>query len=122
MRKPTESFDDFINDAAPKVARPPRPVSLTLTGKVKALEPLTPGDGPAKHQAVGSDPSVRPFPIRLSPSQPSLALGVGLAVILLILVSAVLIGINEPGIEQADGSINFSVDLATDELVRDTPI
>ncbi len=41
MRKPDESLNDFIAKPAPKVAsKPPRPVSLQLTGEVEILNPL----------------------------------------------------------------------------------
>lgn len=122
MRKPTDSLDNFIGRPAPKVEQPPRPVSVKLTGQVDVLKPLATSNRLAKRKAVINDPSVRSFPLGASQSHPALAMGAGFAVIALILLSAVFIGINEPPVEQTDGSMDFAVDpsdLATDEFPGD---
>jgi hypothetical protein len=113
MRKPTDNLDSFFGNAAPEFERPPRRVSLISMRKFEVVKPLATYEAPPKRKAAVSDPSLRHFPLgRPAPSYPSFAMGAAFAVIILVLASAVLIGINEPAAELADGSIDFAVDQA----------
>lgn len=99
MWKPDESLDDYIVRPDPEVpSEPPRSVSLLRTGEVEVLKPLI-------------RPEVRAKPVRTvlrafrrsGPQQPLwfrrfLAIGsAALVIIALVLVSAILVGINDPG-------------------------
>ena len=90
MWKPEESLDDFLAklDSEMPVA-PPRKVRLHLTGDIEVVKPLI-------------SPTRKVYSFRTN-AQPlwfrqAIAVGsVGLVMIAFVLISAVLIGINEPG-------------------------
>ena len=97
MRIPDESLDDFTVKAdLQKTAEPPAPVSLRFTGEVEVLKPLARWEVPVKPDPAAVDTHLRPAPHRLSWFHRSLALGGGLAMIALILASAIIIGISDP--------------------------
>ena len=137
MRKPTESLDNFIGKSPSNVERPPRRVSLISMRKFEVVKPLATYEAPPKRNALVSDPSLRLLPLgRRAPSYPSFAMGAALAVMILILASAVLIGINEPAVEQAGLSVDFGMepadssndfavepsDWGADQVIPDAPI
>ena len=88
MRKPNESLDQFIVKATPKAAELPAPVSLHLTGEVEVLKPLETSEA-GKRGA------------RISWFQLGLGVAGGVAMIAMILLSAVLIEISDAGSERA---------------------
>jgi hypothetical protein len=112
MRKPDESLGDLVVEAAPeKLAEPPRPVTLRFTGKVEVLKPLARWEGPVKsEEAAVADTSVRPEPSGFSWFHRSFVAGGGLAVIAVILASAVFIGIYDPSVQQADNPSEVAID------------
>lgn len=91
MRKPDESLEDYSvgsNSGIPMP--PPRRVTLQSAGTVKVLQPI--------NETVRSQPFVKPA-FRAQPLwfRRFLAVGSGaLVVTALILISAILVGINEP--------------------------
>lgn len=96
MWKPDQSLDDFVGGPAPEVtSKPPRSISLRGTGEIEVLKPLI-------------RPEVRAEPARIAfkasrPLQPLwfrrfLAVGSGaLVMIAMVLVSAIFVGISDPG-------------------------
>jgi len=115
MRKPGESLDDYIVPPDPGVtSEPPPAASLRKTGEVEILRPLTRLEVPAKHSRSG----FRAFRSAASP-QPLwfrrfLALGSGaLVIIVLVLVSAILVGITDT---------ETAPDVATSAIPNDEPI
>lgn len=117
MRKPTESLDSYIRKFPSNAERPPRRVSLISMRKFEVVKPLATYEATPKRKAHVSDPSLRPFPLgRSAPLYPSFAMGAAFAVMIMILASAVLIGINEPSVEQADSSVGFDLDQAESSI------
>lgn len=102
MQYPKESLDDFTVQPALEPAEPPRAVSLRLTGEVEVLKPLARWEGPAKMVPVVAEPPVRRSwfdrsladraPASLSWFHRSLALGGTVAMVALVLTSAIVIG------------------------------
>jgi len=95
MRKPIESLDDHIVRPVPDVApEPPSAVSLRRTGEVEVVKPLTVSRERVRIAFKG--------PRSRGPGNPLwfrrlLAVGSGALVIIgLVLVSAILVGINDP--------------------------
>jgi len=93
MQKPEESLDDFtVKAVVEKASGPPALVSLRSRGGVKTLKPLAGG-------AAIADPmvaDVRPNRYRFTFFQSALASAGALAIMALILGSAVLIGMYDP--------------------------
>jgi hypothetical protein len=95
MRKPSESIEDFGVSPAPAVApEPPREVSLRRTGAVEVVKPLTVSAVRVPIAFKGPRSRVPANPLWFSRF---LAAGSGALVIIgLALVSAILVGINDP--------------------------
>lgn len=93
MRKPIESLDDHIVRPVPGVTpEPPRAVSLRRTGEVEVVEPLTVNTERVRIAFKGPRSRANPLWFRRM-----LAAGSGALVIIgLVLVSAILVGINDP--------------------------
>jgi len=91
-KKPNESLDDFIVKPVAEVdSEAPRSVSLRRTGEVEVLKPLARVDVRAKSGRYGFRPVYQPLWFRRF-----LAVGSGaLVMIAFVLVSAILVGINE---------------------------
>jgi hypothetical protein len=85
MRKPDESLEDFIVGPV-QIMEPPLPVLLRRTGEIEVLRPLAVWERPAKLVPARA-------PYRFSWFHRSLAVGGGLAMIALVLLSAIFIGI-----------------------------
>ena len=98
MRKPDENLDDYIVKPAPEVSsEPPRSVWLWRTGKVEVLKPLTHAEVRA-NSARSTFKSFR-LPVGQQPLwfRRFLVVGSGaLVFIAAVLVSAILVGINDP--------------------------
>lgn len=104
MRKPDESLEDHIVRPAPETGpEPPRSVLLVRTGEVEVLQPLA---RPDKRARI----ALRAF----TPYQPLwfrrfLVVGSGALVMLaMVLVSAILVGINDSGAVSEVASIETS--------------
>jgi hypothetical protein len=111
MRKPDESLDLVVEAAPEKLAEPPRPVSLRFTREIEVLKPLARSEGPAKsEEAAAVDTSVSPDAPRLSWFHRSLVAGGGLAMIAIILASAVFISTYDPPAEPAVSQIDTAGD------------
>ena len=98
MQKPDESLDEYIVKPEPELAKvPPSPVSLRFTGEVEVLRPLARWEHPVKLVAASDETflSAAP-PYRMSWFHRSLAVGGGLAMAVLVLASAMFIGISDP--------------------------
>lgn len=109
MWKPDESLDDFIArpDAEVKLEAP-RSVWLERTGEVEVLKPLTNFERRAKRGRYAFRSPYQPLWFRRF-----LVAGSGaLVIILFVLVSAILVGINEPG-----GGPDVAVNETSDEPV-----
>ena len=100
MKYPKESLDDFVVPAL-EPTEPPRAVSLRLTGEVEVLKPLARWEGPAKTAPVADGAGRRSWfdssladraPASLSWFHRSLALGGTVAMVALVLTSAIVIG------------------------------
>lgn len=93
MWKPNESLDDFAAKPAPEVTREaPRSVSLQRSGEVEVLKPLTPMKVRAKRGRYSFKAPLQPLWFRRF-----LAVGSGALVMVgFVLVSAILVGINDP--------------------------
>jgi len=101
MKYPKESLDDFVVPAL-EPTEPPRAVSLRLTGEVEVLKPLARWEGPAKMVPVADESAGRRSwfdssladraPASLSWFHRSLALGGTVAMVALVLTSAIVIG------------------------------
>jgi hypothetical protein len=87
MRKPIDSLDDYVVGPVPET-EPPLPVLLRRTGEIEVLRPLAVWEHPVKLVPVAS-------PYRFSWFHRSLAVGGGLAMIALVLLSAIFIGISD---------------------------
>jgi hypothetical protein len=98
MRKPDESLEDFIVGPVP-VAEAPLPVLLRRTGEIEVLKPLAVWEHPVKLVPAST-------PYRFSWFHRSLAVGGGLALIALVLLSAVFISISDQQASNA-GDIAF---------------
>ena len=105
MRKPEERLDNFVVNAEPKAAEPPPPVSLRLTGKVRVLKAVSYSEDPATRKTATVGTSDRPSPRGISWFHSSLVAAGGLAMIALVLLSAIVIGIYETAVERAGGSV-----------------
>jgi hypothetical protein len=94
MWKPDESLDDYIVQPAQEVSSvPPRKVWLRLTGEVEIRKPLTRREIPAATVYT----SRSPVPFQPLWFRRLVAVGSGaIAMIAVVLVSAILIGINDP--------------------------
>ena len=106
MWKPNESLDDYIVRPAPEVtSEPPPSVSLQRTGEVEVLQPLTREvrvkSALNTFRALRPSGSYQPIWFRRFLAAGSVAL----VMIGLVLVSAILVGINDPG-EGAEVAIN----------------
>ena len=124
MRKPNESLDDFVVKPAPEIsAEPPRPVSVRLTGEVEVLKPLARWERRAKLVPVAAE--LRGGPQRLSWFHRSLAMGGGLAIMVLIFASAIFIGISDPP-DPSDANladvVNSESDLGVGSVVEDQQV
>lgn len=87
-KKPNENLDDMVTPAAEVDPEAPRPVSLRGTGEVDVLKPIT----NVKTGRYGFRAPFQPLWFRRF-----LAVGSGaLVMIAFVLVSAILVGINEP--------------------------
>ena len=97
MWKPNDSLDDYSVRSAPVTPEPPSAVSLQVTGEVEVLKPLTRTELRAKRARTGfkmTRARLKPQPLWF---RRFLAVGSGaLVVIGLVLVSAILVGINDP--------------------------
>lgn len=94
MHKPNESLDDFsVKPLTGSAAKPPREVSLQLTGEIQTLEPLA--DPMMRHtDQYTFRPNLRKQPIWF---RRFIAVGGGAIVLVAIaLVSAIIVGISEP--------------------------
>ena len=91
MQKPNESLRDYVAKPPEELGRkPPRPVSLAVTGEVETIRPLIPDEAPTK--VFRFNRAVQPLWFRRM-----VAVGGGaIVMIALSLVSAILVGINEP--------------------------
>jgi len=115
MRKPDESLDDYIVKPASKAnAEPPSAVSLRPSGEVDILKPL------ARREVI----STSSYPFRsIARHQPLwfrrlVAVGSGaIALIALVLVSAILVGIGD----QASGP-EVAIDGSLDSIQTGEPI
>lgn len=87
MRKPIDSLDDYVVGPVPET-EPPLPVLLRRTGEIEVLRPLAVWEHPVKLIPAAS-------PYRFSWFHRSLAIGGGLAMIALVLLSAIFIGISD---------------------------
>jgi hypothetical protein len=98
MQKPEESLDDFTVRAMDieKTPGPPAVVFLRFRGDVEVLKPLAARERLANPGPAAGKALVSTSPYRLSWFQSFLAAGGALAVMVLILLSAVLIGIYDP--------------------------
>ena len=108
MRKPDQNLDEYIVRPTPgDPSEPPQSVSLQRTGEVEVLEPLIRLEDRAEH-ARTSFRATRPY-------QPLwfrrfIAVGSGaLVVIALVLMSAILVGINDPA-SGTDVAVNWKLD------------
>jgi hypothetical protein len=103
MWKPDESLDDFIVRPDPEEPlEPQRAVSLRLTGEVELLKPLAYYEAPARQVTATIIEFPSPAaPHRFSWFHRSLAVGGALAMIVLVLSSAILIGISDPSSQPA---------------------
>ena len=95
MRKPSESIEDFKVSRAPGVApEPPSSVSLRRTGELEVVKPLTVSTERVRIAFKGPRSRVPANPLWF---RRLLAVGSGALVIIgLVLVSAILVGINDP--------------------------
>lgn len=93
MRKPDESLDDFsVKPVTGPASKPPREVSLQLTGKVQALKPLT-SLAAAQANVYEFRPILRKQPIWF---RRFIAVGGGaIVMVAIVLVSAIFFGISE---------------------------
>ena len=93
MRKPNQSLDDYNVRPAPEVpSEPPRSVSLQRTGEVEVLQPLTRTEVRTKRGRYAFKAPLQPLWFRRF-----LAVGSGaLVMVAFVLVSAILVGINDP--------------------------
>jgi hypothetical protein len=87
MRKPIESLDDYVVGPVSET-EPPLPVLLRRTGEIEVLKPLAVWEHPVKLVPADS-------PYRFSWFHRSLAIGGGLAMIALVLLSAIFIGVSD---------------------------
>jgi hypothetical protein len=87
MRKPDDSLADFIVGPLP-IVEAPLPVLLRRTGEIEVLKPLAVWEHPVKLV-----PATAQF--RFSWFHRSLAVGGGLAMIALVLLSAIFIGVSD---------------------------
>ena len=136
MQKPDESLDDYVVKAMIEIpTEPPRAVSLRFTGEIEVVKPLARWEGPAKVETVAVEKIFQPASQGLSWFHRSLAVGGAFAVIAFMLLSAILIGINEnpretalaPGYEtierQPDENLASAEEpLASDIFSTDGPI
>ena len=92
MWKPNESLDDFVAKPLPEVtSEAPRPVSLQRTGEVEVLKPLTRAEVRARRLRYAFKTPYQPLWFRRF-----LAVGSGALVMIgFVLVSAILVGIND---------------------------
>lgn len=96
MRKPNENLDDYTVKPALTETDPPRAVSVGLTGEVEVLKPLT------REKVRAMNVFRRRSKGRYQPLwfRRFIAVGSGAVAMLgLVLVSAILMGINDPGAE-----------------------
>ena len=93
MRKPNQSLDDYNIRPDPEVtAEPPRSVLLQRTGEIEVLQPLTRAEVRTKRGRYTFRAPYQPLWFRRF-----LAVGSGaLVMIAFVLVSAILVGINDP--------------------------
>ena len=98
MWKPDQSLDDYIvNPNREGISETPRAASLRATGEVEVLKPLTPQEVCATPDRIGIQALHRPGPHQPLWFRRFVAAGSGaLVMIALILVSAILVGINDP--------------------------
>jgi len=126
MRKPEESLEDFTVKAMAieKASEPARAASLRFTGRVEVLKPLTPRLGnPAA--AAGDKFFYRPTRYQFSWFQGVLGAAGAVAVMALILLSAIFIGIYDPPAGPGVGSIDIAgnpSDAAIDQQLEDGPV
>ena len=94
MWKPDQSLDDYVVSPAPEVTtEPPRSVSLRRTGEVEVVKPLIRPEVRTKRLRT----RFRAVPLQPLWFRRFLAVGNGvLAMTALVLVSAILVGINDP--------------------------
>ena len=116
MWKPDQSLDDYIVRPAPEVtSEPPSPVELQRTGEVEVLKPLTRLELRSRsvrtvRRLFRPSSSVQPLWFRRF-----LAVGSGaLVMIALVLVSAILVSINDP----AAGPDIATGEMPVDELAQ----
>ena len=108
MRKPDQSLDEYIVRPASELASgPPRSVLLWRTGEVEVLEPLIRLEDRTKpaRTSFRASRSYQPLWFRRF-----VAVGSGaLVLIALVLMSAILVGINDPG-SGTDVAVNWKLD------------
>ena len=125
MKYPKESLDDFVVPAL-EPTDPPRAVRLRLTGEVEVLKPLARWEGAAKIAPVAAEGAGRRSwfdssladraPASLSWFHRSLALGGTVAMVALVLTSAIVIGMyDRPGDRELVQSPSDGSDSAQDE-------
>jgi hypothetical protein len=125
MKYPKESLDDFVVPAL-EPTEPPHAVRLRLTGEVEVLKPLARWEGPAKMVPIAVeiadgrswfDRSLADrAPASLSWFHRSLALGGTVAMVALVLTSAIVIGMyDRPGDRELVQAGGDASDSAQDE-------
>ena len=121
MRKPKDSLDEFAVQAAEKAAQPPRMVELQFVGEVEVLKPLVRPEIPEHSDPSAGNPFRRNAPNRLSWLQSAAAAAAVLGIMVVILLSAIFIGITEPARSSGVGTIETaeSRDTATLETYED---
>jgi hypothetical protein len=113
MQKPEESLDDFTGKAAEKVVGPPATVLLRSRGGVKVLKPLAHREALVRAASAAGNP--RNY--RLSWFQSALASAGALAIMALVLGSAIIIGIYDPPSEPEVASVESPDNLPEDAIV-----
>lgn len=109
MWKPDDSLDEFIGTVAVEPpAEPPRAVVLQSTGEVEVLKPLARWETPGKTDALAFAKPVASASYRSPWLQRPLVIGGGLAVLGIVLASAILIGVSD----SANDSVSSSMSIA----------
>jgi hypothetical protein len=124
MQKPEESLDDF-KIWTETAAEPPAGGAVRFTGEVEVLKPIAGRERQGDQRPATADTTPRvESPYQLSWFQSALAAGGALAVILLVLLSAIFIGMYDSpsGPEAAAlGKTDNSIDPAIRSLPEDAP-
>ncbi|HKP69110.1 MAG TPA: hypothetical protein VJV05_07495 [Pyrinomonadaceae bacterium] len=98
MRKPNESLDEFSVRVAGEAAEPPRMVTLHFGGDVEVLKPLVRRQAADHPDPVTGNPFRGPAPNRFSWFQSAMAAAAVLGIMLVILLSAIFIGVSDPAV------------------------